>query len=353
MTDTLSSATSSVGMGVAKWGMITTCFLLGILRQLASGALDGDFRLGWGQLLARLLFVILFVSSAGAIQGSVWGAGQSIGESLLPGPTLVDMNLALQNRVTKLQEAKTAKADEADATTEGSVLDKLNPATLATKMINLVFGTMMQGLEMLALSVFFIAYKFLQSAQNSVMMFLAAMAPIVIPPSIIPGVNTWSSWLKMVISVALWPVVAGFLIKGHLSSAAAWLAGPSSSSGGGFEGLLSGNVSNLFLNMDSLGLLAESIVYAFMLLSAPFLSAALVYGSAGALGAGASLMGAGFGHLSRGLQAGSFVPREHFDGAGSGTSGTGGPASHSMIYPSDSTRFHESHSARYREGGEG
>lgn len=359
MTNALVDATASTGMGIAKWGMITTCFSLGILRQLASGALDGDMRLKWGQLLARLLFVILFVSSAGSIQGSIWGAGKSIGESLLPGPTLVDMNLALQDRVAKLQEAKATKADETASDSGGSALDKLNPANLATKMLNLVFGTMMQGLEMLALSLFFIAYKFLQSAQNSVMMFLAAMVPFVIPPSIIPGVNTWSSWLKMVISVALWPVVAGFLIKGHLSSAAEWLAGPSSSSGGAVEGLLSGNISNLFINMDSLGLLAESVVYAFMLLSAPFLSAALVYGSASALGAGAAtLMAGGMAHLQRGIHGASLGVPAYFNriaSQGSGDDGQTPPGTNaaSLIRPSTgSSNFRESHSAPYREGGE-
>ncbi|HEX5037918.1 MAG TPA: hypothetical protein VFX30_12235 [bacterium] len=362
MNGILDTATASDGMGLAKWGMIATCFSLGILRQLASGALDGDLRLAWGHLLARLLFVILFVSSAGVIQGSIWGAGQSIGESLLPGPTLVDMNLALHERVKSIQEAKAAEAEKTASETEESALDKLNPAKLATKMINLVFGTMMQGLEMLALSVFFIAYKFLQSAQNSVMMFLAAMVPFIIPPSVIPGVNTWSSWLKMVISVALWPVVAGFLIKGHLSSAAEWLAGPSSDTGGAIEGLMSGDVKNLFINMDSLGLLAEALVYAFMLLSAPFLSAALVYGSATALGTGAAtVMAAGLTQVRQGLHGASFAIPAYFGKLASGGQGNHGGNSpgdsfgtnaRSLIHSgSHSAAGREPHSARYREGG--
>lgn len=361
MNDVLNTATSSEGMHLAKWGMIATCFSLGILRQLASAALDGDLRLGWGHLLARLLFVILFVSSAGMIQGSIWGAGQSIGEGLLPGPTLVDMNLALNDRIKTLQEAKAAEEEKTASTSEESTLDKLNPANLATKMINLVFGTMMQGLEMLALSLFFIAYKFLQSAQNSVMMFLAAMVPFVIPPSIIPGVNTWSSWLKMVISVALWPVVAGFLIKGHLSSAAQWLAGPSSDSGGAIEGLMSGDIKNLFINMDSLGLLAESIVYAFMLLSAPFLSAALVYGSAAALGTGAAaVLAGGVTQVRQGIQGASFAIPAYFGRIASGgsknngntpDSSSGQDATPFIRTSTGPTTLQEPHSARYREGG--
>ncbi len=308
----LEQATASPGMTTAKWGMITTCFLLGILKQLASGALEGDVRFQWGHLLARLLFVVLFIHSAGTIQGSFWGAAQSVGDQLMPGPTLADMNRALEGRIEKIKDEG---KDKTDTTAEE---DSWNPKTLgkniASDFFNRIYEYLMKGLEMLALSAFFIFYKFLQSAQNCVMMFLAAMVPFIIPPSIIPGVNTWSSWLKMVISVALWPVVAGFLIKGHLSSASSWIAGSESTPGGPI-GVFTGDAQNFFLNMDSLGLLAEAVVYAFMLLSAPFLSAALVYGSAPALGMGVSLIAAGgLGYLRSGIKSLTSSPQNPSQG---------------------------------------
>lgn len=339
--------TDTPTMVVAKWGMVTICFTLGILRQISSEALDGELRLQWGHLLMRLLFVILLLHSAGTIQGAIWGAAKSVGDGLLPGPTLWDVNVAIHEKI------ETMKAEREQPAEEESALSDMNPTKWPAKVMNIVFGTMLQALEQLALSIFFILYKFLQAAQNCVMMFLAAMVPFIFPPSIIPGVNSWSAWLKMVISVALWPVVAGFLIKGQMTAAAGWFAGPVGASGGGIEGAMSGDVKNLFLNMDSLGLFAQAIVYGFMILSSPFLSAALVYGSAQALGTGASmLMSGGVGQLQRGLQ-GSYWGASSQAHEKMGGSSAGENQTSSWTPPGNShhgNTSETSHSARYLEG---
>ncbi|QQR81248.1 MAG: conjugal transfer protein TraG N-terminal domain-containing protein [Deltaproteobacteria bacterium] len=339
--------TDTPTMTVAKWGMVTICFTLGILRQISSEALDGELRLQWGHLLMRLLFVILLIQSAGAIQGSIWGAAKSIGDGLLPGPTLWDMNVAIQQKIETMKEERALPQEE-----ETSLSD-MSPTKWPAKMMNVVFGTMLQGLEQIALSLFFILYKFLQSAQNCVMMFLAGMVPFVFPPSIIPGVNSWASWLKMVISVALWPVVAGFLIKGQMVAAAGWFAGPAGASSGGLEGAMSGDVKNLFLNMDSLGMFAEAVVYGFMILSSPFISSALVYGSANALSTGASLIMAGsVSQLHRGLQSSSMGPASYsHEKIGGSSSGSGDQNQwNQQARPSQGSGSDISHSARYLEG---
>lgn len=266
----------------AKWSMMGICFMIGILSQLASLATAGEVRMNWGQLVARLLAVMLFVQSAGSIQGFIWGSAEGIGNSLMPGPTLSDINTGFMNRVQKMRTDRAQTPASSGEVTMGSVL------TDPKLMFSILADAVMQAFEHISLTIFFLAYKLLQSAQKVVMMFLAGMAPFILPPSIIPGINSWSSWLKMVISVALWPVVAGFMIKGQFMTAADWLSG--TSSGGAVTGMFSSSSSNFFINMDGLQLLAESIFYALMFLASPFISSALVYGGSNVFSAGAAIV---------------------------------------------------------------
>ncbi len=347
----LAAATSSAPMAAIKWGLVTTCFCLGILRILASEALDGQLRLNWMSLIMRLLCVCIFLTCAGSIQGSIWKGAQSLGDNLLPGPTLYDVNSALYERAAAFKEVRQAEAQqqrEAQQRAEGVDFDVpfemrqtlsekglLLAKSIGSSVVNAIgsaplfepYTLFMGFLENIALSIFFFLYKFIQQAQECIMLFLAAMAPFLITPSIIPGVNSWSSWVKLVLCVALWPVVAGFMIKGQMMSVASVMAGPSGT-GGSLSTFISSDAKNLFINMDSLNLLGQAVIYGFMILSSPFIASAVVYGGGHALGMGLSMatstatrMAMAPAKIVKG--AGGAAGRTAFNGGGGGGGGNG------------------------------
>lgn len=266
--DPITSAASDSTMTAIRGGMICLCLIIAILTIAVKSSLDGsDIQVS--HVVHRLLFVVLALMAAGKIQGFIWGTGESIANHFLPGPGIEDLEQTLQDRVNKMQ------LDNGNFKDTPSI-------TNVTGILNYIAYHALMLIESGALTLFFLIFKLFKAVQHVVMMFLGAMAPFMISASIIPGVNGFTNWLKLVICVALWPVVAAFFLKAHLMSATALI--------GGASGPIFGQDAGSYLNMDALQLLSESLIFAVFILATPFVSMAIVSGSAGAFSAGSSLL---------------------------------------------------------------
>ncbi|PJA18315.1 MAG: hypothetical protein COX62_08885 [Deltaproteobacteria bacterium CG_4_10_14_0_2_um_filter_43_8] len=228
----------------------------------------------FSHLIMRFFLVALALLSAKYIQDFLWSYGQHLSDSILPGPSLSELNESLEKRSLALQ------LQQHDISGKSAIF-------ALGGFFNFVGYVLVMTLEHISLTAFFFAYKWFQAMHEVVMTFLAVVGPFMISASIIPGINGFTNWLKFVVSVSLWPFVASFFLKAHLLSAIHFLGNSDIS-------ILSNNAANLFVNMDALQLMAESCLFGFFLLATPFISAALVNGSANAFAAGGSfLLGAG------------------------------------------------------------
>jgi hypothetical protein len=260
-------------MTVVRGSMITLCLAIAFVAVAVKSSLEGE-SVNVSHLAMRLLFVVLALMAAGKIQGFVWGMGESIASNFLPGPSLQELHSTLQTKVETMQA-------------EHGTFENINPITNTTNFFNYIAYQIMLFLESGALTIYFLVFKWFQAMHHVVMMFLAAMAPFMITASIIPGVRGFTNWLKLVISVALWPVVAAFFLKSHLISAAEYF-------GGATQPVFTPDASNFYLNMDALQLFSESCLFGIFLLATPLIASAIVSGSASVFAAGSVfLMGAG------------------------------------------------------------
>jgi len=273
-TELIAASQGSGTVQLISGSLVFICLLIAILSQLASGATGEGFRFNWQHVLVRFFAVIMLMQAAGSIQGYIWSAGKSIGDSLLPGPTIAEIHGSLKERIERLQAER--QADSASEDGDGSIIDQG-----LESLKSWIGDFFVYSVESFCVTLIYLNYQWLRSMQSVFMALLAAMAPLILPASIIPGVNTWSSWLKMVISVALWPVIAGFLIKAHVNTMGDFISGGS---------VLAGNANNLFLNMDTIGLLTQAIFFMLIMFSTPAIAGALVYGSAGVFATGAGLL---------------------------------------------------------------
>ena len=263
------------GLPQIRGSLIALCLAIAFLVMAVSISLssEGD-GLSLSSLMIRFFFVALALLSAKYIQNFLWSYGQHLSDTILPGPSIADLNETLEKRSLAL------RLQQQDISGK-NVIQALGG------FFNFIGYILVMTLEHISLTAFFLAYKWFQSMHEVVMTFLAVVAPFMISATIIPGINGFSNWLNFVISVALWPFVASFFLKAHLLSAINYL-------GNADHSIFSGDASNLFLNMDALQLLAESCLFGFFLLATPFIATALVNGSANAFAVGSSfLLGAG------------------------------------------------------------
>jgi|GEM_PF-7000718 len=260
-------------MTTIRGSMIALCLAIAFITIAVKASLEGE-AIRINHLVFRLIFVVIALMAAGRIQGFVWGMGESIADHFLPGPSLGEMHQTLEDRVIQMQA-------------ENGSFNDINPITNTTGFFNFVAFQVLLFLESAALTLYFFVFGWFKAMHHVVMMFLGAMAPFMICATIIPGVKGFTNWLKLVVSVALWPVVASFFLKSHLVSAI-------SSLGGSEDIVFTSDTSSFYLNIDSLQMFSESCLFGIFLLATPLIASAIVSGSANAFAAGSVfLMGAG------------------------------------------------------------
>lgn len=298
----IQEAQSSAVVTAVSTSLILICFLIAIISQISTGAQEGQIRLNWPQVLMRLFAVIIFIQAAGPIQGYLWNTGKDLGKSILPGPTIADIHGSLKERVDRLRlqqrDASEREGRYQDSKSK-SILDTAISAGLGV-LGNWITNIFVYGIESLAITVMYFGNHWLLSVQAALMSLLAALAPIVFPASIIPGINTWSNWLKLVVSIALWPVISGFLIKAHVFVMSEFI---------GTGSIIGANANNLFINMDTLSLLGESIFFLIIMFSTPAIAVALVHGAAGPFATGAGLLLSSAGIVGMSKKAAVTAPR--------------------------------------------
>lgn len=278
----MSSALESNGtMTVVRGSMIALCLAIAFVTVAVKSSLDGE-AVNISHLAMRLIFVVVALMAAGKIQGFIWGMGESVADNFLPGPSLQDLHQTLQQKVDQMQA-------------EHGTFENINPITNTTGFLNFIAYQVLLFLESGALTIYFLVFKWFKAMHHVVMMFLAAIAPFMITATIIPGVKGFTNWLKLVVTVSLWPVVASFFLKSHLISATNYFGGSS-------QPVFTPDVSNFYLNMDSLQMFSESCLFGIFLLATPLIASAIVSGSASVFAAGSVfLMGAAgpFSMISR------------------------------------------------------
>ena len=273
---------------VIRAGMIALCVAIAFLTIAVKGTLGGG-EVSVGNVVFRLIFVVCAIMAAVHIQDTIAGIGQSLSSGIGDHNhgKLMD---ELTHRVHKMQVKNTEESD-------------FNPITNPFGFLNLIKDEFLLMIEQFALSVYYFAYSWFQAVYRVLMNFLAFMAPMMIATSIIPGVRGFIHWLQLVVCVALWPAISSFFLQQHFESAITLLGGS-------------------YGDMNPLQLLAEAVIYGIFLLATPFISAAVVYGSAQAFAMGAGfLLSAGplavatrmFGTLRTGARASGFVARRSFD----------------------------------------
>ncbi len=252
-------------------GMIAICLAIAFVTVAIRANLDGG-EIRVSQVVFRMFMVVLALMAAGRIQGFIGGLGQSLADNLLPGSSIEQLQETLQQRVQTMQ------AQNGNFKEDLSITD-------VSGILNRVVYYVMMALESGALTIYFLIFKWFQVMHHVVMSFLAAIAPFMITASIIPGINGFGNWVKLVISVSLWPAIASFFLKSHLMSATTYL------------GTVGQDLSS-YTSMDALQLLSEALLFAFFMLATPFLSSAIVSGSASAFSVGSAFLFGGAGPLS-------------------------------------------------------
>ena len=256
---------------VVRNSMVALCLAIAFVTIAIRANLQGG-EIQVSQVVFRMFIVVLALMAAGRIQGFIWGMGESLANNFLPGPSIEELQQTLQDRVQTLR------------TQNGNFKEDLS-LTDVDGILNRIAYYVLMALESGALTIYFLIFKWFQVMHRVVMTFLAAMAPFMITASIIPGINGFGNWVKLVISVSLWPAIASFFLKSHLMSAATYLGsvGPDFGS---------------YTSMDALQLLSEALLFAFFMVATPFLSSAIVSGSAGVFSVGSAFLFGGAGPLS-------------------------------------------------------
>ena len=262
----MSSALENDGtMTVIRGSMIALCLAIAFVTIAVKSSIEGE-AVNVSHLALRLLFVVVALMAAGKIQGFIWGMGEGVANSFLPGPSLQDLHGTLQQKVATMQA-------------EHGNFENINPITNTANFLNYIAYQILLFLESAALTIFFLVFEWFKAMHHVVMMFLAAMAPFMITATIIPGVKGFTNWIRLVTSVALWPVVASFFLKAHLMSAVNYFG----SSG---QPVFNTDISNFYLNMDALQMFSESCLCGIFLLATPLIASAIVNGSASVFAAG-------------------------------------------------------------------
>lgn len=271
-----------------QMGTITLCFVAAFVVIAVKGTLSGG-EVSAGHVFLRLILVTCAIMAAGRIQGTIAGIGQSLSSGIgnYSHAQLMD---ELTGRVHKMQTKDDAETN-------------FNPITNPLGFLDLIKDEFFLVVEQFAVSVYYFAYNWFQAVYRVLMNFLGFMAPMMIAASIIPGVRGFTNWLQLVVSVSLWPAISSYFLQQHFESTITLL-------GGGFG------------DVNPLQLLAEAIIYGMFLLATPFISAAIVHGSAQAFSMGAGfLLSAGplavatraMGHMRTGARTSGYITRRAFD----------------------------------------
>lgn len=256
-------------ISVIRNSMIALCLAIAFVTIAVKSSLTGD-GVDVRNLALRLLFVVLALMAAGRIQGFISGTGESIAGSILPGPDLMAMHETLGEKIGQMAEKKIS-------------MDEVEGDGWVERAVNWIGLGLITLIEQAALTIYYLAFKWFKLIKDVVMNLLAMLAPFMIVASIIPGIKGFTNWIKLVVGVSLWPVIASFFIKSQLMSAM------------NFYGE-AGNIdlTTYYAGMNALRLLAETLAYGLFLMATPFISSAIVSGSAGAFAVGSAfLMGAG------------------------------------------------------------
>lgn len=256
-------------ISVIRNSMLALCLAIAFVTIAVKSSLTGD-GVDVRNLALRLLFVVLALMAAGRIQGFISGMGESIAGSILPGPDLMEMHESLGEKINQMADKKIS-------------MDEVEGDGWVEKAVNWVGLGLITVIEQAALTIYYLAFKWFKLIKDVVMNLLALLAPFMIVASIIPGIKGFTNWIKLVVGVALWPVIASFFIKSQLLTAM------------NFYGE-AGNIdlTTYYAGMNALRLLAETLAYGLFLMATPFISSAIVSGSAGAFAVGSAfLMGAG------------------------------------------------------------
>ena len=275
--DAAPSGEISGAMTEVRNSMVVLCFIIAIITMAVKASVHGE-SFDNRQMFLRLFFVVIGLMAAGSIQGLLRGTGESLAASYMPGGSIVDVQKQLLDKVKTVKN----RQNPSDNPTSFEDVDWWNPKKAATGFINVVSYHLQMLVEMVAVTVFFLIFKWFQSMTDVVMNLLAVMGPLMIAASIIPGVKGFSNWIKLVCAVSLWPVIAAFFVKAHLATAGQFI--------GSGTGIFTTDSSNLFLNMDGLQMLGECFITAIFLLATPFIAMAIVSGSAGAFSVGSAML---------------------------------------------------------------
>ena len=267
----------SGAMTAVRNSMVVLCFIIAIITMAVKASVNGE-AIDNRQMFLRLFFVVVALMAAGSIQGLLRGTGESLAASYLPGASIVDVQSQLLDKVKTVKNKQGGAANP----TSFDEIDWWNPKKAATGFFNVVSYHMQMLVEMVAVTVFFLIFKWFQAMTDVVMNLLAVMGPLMIAASIIPGIKGFSNWIKLVCAVSLWPVIAAFFVKAHLATAGSFI-------GSGTQ-IFSTDPSNLFLNMDGLQMLGECVITAIFLVATPFIAMAIVSGSAGAFSVGSAML---------------------------------------------------------------
>lgn len=269
-------------------GTIALCVAAAFVTIAVKGTLGGS-EVSVGQVLFRLILVVCAIMAADRIQGTIAGLGQSLSSGIgeYSHERLMD---ELSGRVHRMQ----AKDQEETS---------FNPITNPSGFLGLIKDAFLLAIEQFAVSIYYFAYNWFQAVYDVLMKFLGFMAPMMIAASIIPGVRGFTNWIQLVVTVSLWPTISSYFLQQHFESAITLLGGS-------------------FGDVNPLQLLAEAIIYGMFLMATPFISAAVVYGSAQAFSMGAGfLLSAGplavatraMGHMKTGARTSGYIARRAFD----------------------------------------
>ncbi|PJC63900.1 MAG: hypothetical protein CO021_06980, partial [Deltaproteobacteria bacterium CG_4_9_14_0_2_um_filter_42_21] len=163
------------GLPHVRGSLIALCLGIAFLVMAVRVTLSPD-EFSFSHLIMRFFLVALALLSAKYIQDFLWSYGQHLSDSILPGPSLSELNESLEKRSLALQ------LQQHDISGKSAIF-------ALGGFFNFVGYVLVMTLEHISLTAFFFAYKWFQAMHEVVMTFLAVVGPFMISASIIPGIN--------------------------------------------------------------------------------------------------------------------------------------------------------------------